>query len=199
MTDTLWQDLLKATAALMRDAPDLAGFCALGDDLQRTPVEFADHPARLAFEVEDFGTTHLSTITGAVQRAGTIAHWRLTYGDTDIGQDFLDRFGCYCLIGPNAPWISKKMAAFFVYMPAGLWYPWHAHPAEEMYFVLAGQGRFLREGLPDETLGPGKAAFHASRQPHALLTTDQPILALVLWRNELETPPELVPNLPRPE
>lgn len=117
------------------------------------------------------------------------AHWRETYAETDIGDDFLNRFGCYCLIGENGPWQSDRMAAYVVTMPAGLEYPWHHHPAEEMYFVLAGKAEFRVKGAPPRVLGPGQEVFHASNQPHAMQTRDKGVMAYVLWRGDLATKP----------
>ena len=135
----------------------------------------------------------------SVRGASAYAHWRQTYAETNIGQDFLDRFGCYCLIGENGAWTSRQMSAFFVYMPSDLWYTWHAHPAEELYFVIAGGGQFYRDGDPPRHLGPGQTMFHGSNQPHALQTGFSPLLALVLWRNNLDIPPVLMPEGWRPK
>lgn len=83
------------------------------------------------------------------------------------------------------------MSAWVVYMPAGLYYPWHQHPAEEMYFTLAGEGVFMREGCTDETMREGQACLHQSNQPHAFETKDHPIMAYVVWRNGFDIPPVL--------
>jgi quercetin dioxygenase-like cupin family protein len=123
--------------------------------------------------------------------AAHLAKWRETYKDTDIGDDFMNRFGCYCLIGEGGAFQSQTMAACGVYMPPHLHYPWHHHPAEEMYRVIGGAGRFLRKDMPDEWLTAGDACEHLSNQPHALDTEDSPIMAYVVWRNGFETPPVL--------
>jgi hypothetical protein len=47
-------------------------------------------------------------------------------------------------------------------------------------------------------LGPGDTAFHASNQPHAMTTKDKPVLAYVLWRGDLKTPPVLTPAEQKP-
>jgi quercetin dioxygenase-like cupin family protein len=103
----------------------------------------------------------------------------------------MDRFGCYCLIGKDGAYISTQMFAWVVYMPAHLHYPWHHHPAEEMYLVIAGEAEFMREGASPEVLRAGDTCFHASNQPHAMETHDHPVMALVMWRNGFDTPPVL--------
>ncbi len=57
--------------------------------------------------------------------------------------------------------------------------------------VVSGSAVFMRDGLPDERLGEGDTSFHKSNQPHAMETHDAPVLCLVAWRDEFETPPVL--------
>lgn len=174
--------------------PALQGFAPFPDDLAQTDFAPRSHPAHPQFARTDFGASPHAALIDSLKTAGDSAHWRLTYEDTDIGADFMERFGCYCLIGPDAPWTSASLFAFLVYMPARLWYPWHHHPAEELYFVLGGRGAFHRLGEAVEMLGAGGASFHGSNQPHALETLDDPVLALVYWRNHFDTPPVLTPK-----
>ena len=120
-------------------------------------------------------------VAGAAQDA----QWNLAYQDTNIGADFLARFGNYCLIGEGGPWISDRLAAYVVYMPPNLYYPWHHHKAEEIYCVIAGEAKFMREGEATQTHVTGDVVFHASNQPHAAQTDASGMLAYVLWRNHL--------------
>ena len=76
-------------------------------------------------------------------------------------------------------------------MPAWLYYPWHQHPAEEMYLCLAGEAVFIKQGSEDVTLQQGGIALHQSNQPHALEIQKHPVLCYVVWRNELNTSPIL--------
>lgn len=108
--------------------------------------------------------------------------WRETYKDTDIGDDFLTRFGCYELIGVEGPFASTKMRGFIVYMPAGLYYEWHHHPAEEQYTLLAGAAEFQTLGKDPVMAEPGRSIFHPSNAPHRMATHDLPVLAWVAWR-----------------
>lgn len=128
----------------------------------------------------------------AILRAGDHVHWRETYKTGALNTDFMARWGCFAVIGEGAPYRSDHLRLFVVYMPAGLYYPPHRHPAEETYLVVAGQAVFKRSGAPDTLLGEGDTAFHPSQQPHALQTTHSPVLCLVAWRNHLDVPPELL-------
>ena len=169
-------------------------FCRFPTDLTPNPVEAYSVPAAHLMEQDRrLSTDCYETLRNAFVAASPHAHWRETYKDTKIGDDFMTRFGCYCLIGPNGAFASDGMQAYIVYMPAGLWYTWHHHPPEELYLVLAGDAEFLRAGETPETLRPGDTSFHTSNQPHATRTLNHPMMACVFWRNEFDTPPVLTP------
>lgn len=106
----------------------------------------------------------------------------------------MSRFGCYCIIGDGGAFSSRQMWAWMVYMPAELPYPFHEHPGEEIYLVIAGSATFHAHGKPARTCAPGDTVFHAANQPHATDTHSRPLLALVLWRNGFDSPPVLTPT-----
>ena len=108
-----------------------------------------------------------------------------------ITTKFLNKFGCYGLIGPESPFQSEKIRAWVVYMPKNFYYPWHHHPAEEMYLCLAGEAVFQRENCPDTRLGSGGIMEHSANQPHSMETLEHPIMSYVVWRNEFGTKPVL--------
>ncbi|KMW59339.1 hypothetical protein AIOL_004321 [Candidatus Rhodobacter oscarellae] len=183
MTRAVWDNLLAEARTAHQGA--LAAFCPFPDDLKpRDPRPYRIRPAAL-FEVEAL----TDPLARAYQEASPVAQWRETWKGSDIDATFLDRFGCYCLIGGGGAFMSKSMAAYLVYMPPGLHYPWHQHPAEEIYFVLAGSATFRRAGAAPQVLGPGQHVVHASNQPHATTTLDQPLLAHVLWKGDLTVKP----------
>ena len=103
----------------------------------------------------------------------------------------MENFGCYELIGKDGPYRANGMRGFLVYMPPGLWYPYHRHPSEELYYVLAGRADFHIAGVV-QNLGSGDHAYHKSNIPHALETRDSSVLAWVLWRGpDFKTAPTL--------
>jgi len=192
VTEPAFEHLLKQVQLAHDEHPDLGEFCAFPDDL--TPSEYSRfHVPAADLMRRDTGlfSNDLAGLRDAFVAAGPMAQWRETYKATNIGQDFLNRFGCYALIGAGGPWISARMSGFVVYMPASLHYPWHHHPAEEMYLVLGGVAEFLREGEAPETLAAGDTSFHASNQPHSMTTHEHPVIAYVVWRNHLRTTPVL--------
>ena len=192
MTTDVWDRLFSEFSRVYAATPQLQDFCPFPTDIKPQNVVAHDIPARALLESDRGLTTRDYTgLRDAFVAAARRALWRETYKGTDIGQDFLDRFGCYCLIGSGGAFSSESLFAYVVYMPPGLHYPWHDHPAEEIYFVLAGEAEFHRQGHPSRVLRPGDASFHASSQSHAMTTHDHPVMALVLWRDGFATSPKL--------
>ena len=192
MTRAVWNRLLDAVRDAYVQHPGLTGFAPFPDDITEQPVEpflpacadwFRKETALIGNEYRE--------LRDALLAAASLAKWRETYKNTDIGSDFMDRVGCYSIIGTGGAFMSEKLWAWVVYMPSGLYYPWHHHPGEEMYMVLDGSAEFLTDGAAPRTLGPGEISQHASNQPHAMQTFDAPVLALVAWRNGFDTPPVL--------
>lgn len=188
----VWDALLHHAQAAHRASAAASAFCPFPDDV--TPQELVPFHIPAADLLQQDKGLHSETYTAlrdAFVAAGPHATWRETYKGTDIAQDFLDRFGCYSLIGGGGAFQSAQMWAWVVYMPPGLYYPWHHHPGEELYLVLAGEAEFMAQGQPNVTLRPGDVSQHASNQPHAMQTHDHPVMAMVIWRNGFDTPPVL--------
>ncbi|MEM9498944.1 MAG: dimethylsulfonioproprionate lyase family protein [Pseudomonadota bacterium] len=196
MTSPAFKTLLEVARETHASSPALQDFCAFPDDLRETSfVPYRNASTDLMLSETAWPEARMHPLAQAFYDAGPDAHWRETYKGTRLGQRFLDKFGCYCLIGPDAPWQSEQMFGFVVYMPAQFYYTWHHHPAEEVYFVLAGEGEFLRADMPARTLKAGEAMFHPSNLPHALQTRDHPILCYVLWRNNFHVKPVLTEGM----
>lgn len=192
MEQKKWNTLLNRVRQMHEKSAEVQIFCPFPDDV--TPQVVVPHhtPVSNVFQRDAalISKTH-SDCVSAIQNCCDIAYWRETYAGTNIGDDFLNRFGCYAIIGPNGPFTSDTIRSFIVYMPPNLWYPWHHHPAEELYFILAGSALFRKVGADDRILNEGDAVFHTSNQPHATQTQDTPVLAYVVWRDEFETAPVL--------
>lgn len=187
-----WGTLLTEVKRAHQSVPAVQEFCTFPERLDRKDI--AHHPIPASdlmcndpgLYAEDF-----AGFRDALIAAAPLAHWRETYKGTGIGADFLDRFGCFEIIGRDAPYGCADMRGFVVYAPSGLHYPWHHHPAEELYLVLAGEAEFAVEGAHARAITPGGSVFHATMQPHAMTTHAHPVMAYVLWRGDLDTRPVL--------
>lgn len=191
MTRATWNHLLAEVKRMHEADAALMAFCPFPDDVTPQEVRHFHIPPQDLMQQEEGFSDPETPLRRAFIAAADLAQWRETYKDTDIGDDFMDRFGCYCLIGEGGAFHSAKMAAWVVYMPAHLHYPWHHHPGEEMYRVIGGAARFFRKDMPEEWLTSGQTCDHASNQPHAMETEDEPVMAYVIWRNGFDTPPVL--------
>ncbi|MEC3862642.1 dimethylsulfonioproprionate lyase family protein [Mesobacterium sp. TK19101] len=129
------------------------------------------------------GTTDVTlALRNSVQDLADYADWRQTYTEEEVGADFLNRYGWFELVGPEGHFRSDAVRAYIAWWGENLYYPWHLHEAEELYYILAGHALFEAEGQVSTVLRAGDIRIHASNQPHAMTTTDSPVLALVLWR-----------------
>jgi len=188
--ETVYQFLLRTSQEAYVGHAAMTDFAPFPDDVARQTVTPYHSKCCDGFcQDQALVSQNYPALQQALRAASDAVHWRETYKETDIGDDFMDRFACYCIIGENAPFMSAAIRLFMVYMPSHFYYPWHHHPAEEMYMVVSGNGVFKRKGQPDERLGEGDTSFHASNQPHALETLEDPVLCLVAWRADFETPP----------
>ena len=193
--DAIFQTLLRTMQSAYSTNTEMMGFAPFPNDIIRQDV-IPYHCNCSAYFQSDIRliSKNYSELQNAISTASKLVHWRETYKGSDIGNYFMDRFGCYCILGENAPFSSDVLRLFMVYMPSGLYYPWHHHPAEEMYMVVSGGAIFKQSDCPDKLLSEGEVAFHASNQPHAMETTEDPVLCLVAWRDNFQTPPVLTPN-----
>ncbi len=190
MSKIVFKKLINIAESVHKNHPLVNDFCEFPDDIQLQDLSPNHIVASTLLQKEtDLFTKKYQIFRDAFIEASPFAHWRETYKDTDIGKDFMERFGCYCLIGPNAPFFSLKMHAFVVYMPPHLFYPWHNHPGEEMYLTIAGEAEFMKVGEENEVLKAGGVSEHKSNQPHAMRTQNRPVMAYVIWRNNFETGP----------
>lgn len=182
MTDDAFARAYHALTMLVAANPQLIEFA--GWPYARTQAK----PARripAAQILRDWAGGHIEAtvaLHNAVRGIADHAEWQQTYSEEEVGADFLNRYGWFELVGPNGHFRSDEIRAYIAYWGENLYYPWHLHEAEELYFIIAGQALFEAEGLPAQVLGPGDIRLHASNQPHAMTTTDSPVLALVLWR-----------------
>jgi len=151
----------------------LTAFRPFPEDVVAQDVTPFHIPAADLLQAEtDLTADMFASLRAAFVVAGPLAHWRETYKGTDIGQSFMDRFACDCLIGQGGAFHSDQMWCWVVYMPRGLFYPRHPHPGEEMYMILDGRAEFWHGDHDPVFLSAGDTMQHASNEPHAMETHD---------------------------
>lgn len=196
MSRALFDAALQAVRDFHAAIPALSDFAPWPDDLR-----WAERPARqvpgAALMQRDPGAAN--DLSRPLQQAlcalAPHLEWRLTYSEDEVGRDFLNRYGWFELAGPTGHYLTDKLRMTVGYWGSGLYYPWHQHEPEELYSVVSGGALFELEGDAPLTLGAGDTRLHPSERPHAMTTTDQPILTFVLWRGEgLADDPRMSPS-----
>jgi hypothetical protein len=118
----------------------------------------------------------------ALAAAASALAWHQTYTADEIGQGFLDRYGWCEPAGGRGVLESDRIACGFLLLGPETLYPAHRHEAEERYLPLSGSASWQQGDRPWERQPPGTLIQHASLEPHAMRTSNEPLLALYLWR-----------------
>jgi hypothetical protein len=116
------------------------------------------------------------------------AAWTTYYAPSDWSSGFLDEFATGVLVGPSGPWYSRQVSLGLFLQGPHTVYPSHAHPAAEVYRLLAGSAEFAvgADGFVEKR--PGDWSLHASNEAHAIRTQDTPMFAVYAWRGDLKGP-----------
>lgn len=125
-------------------------------------------------------------------RAAKAAHgllpWTATgIPDALIPDDVSDMFAVAALLGPGALVEVPDLRGGLFMQRAGLFYPLHAHNAEETYAMLAGEGEWTLEGHAPVLHGAGALIHHPSNAGHATRTRARPLLAAWRWSGDIDT------------
>jgi Dimethlysulfonioproprionate lyase len=136
------------------------------------------------------GTGVTRSLCETVDRLRSELQWR--QNPNYAGAEFLDGYA-YCeLIGPRGHLHHSEVALGLLLLGPRITYPEHAHAAAEIYAVVAGQAKWLQGDRIWRGRVPGELIHHASMEPHAMRTSDQPLLAAYLWQDHLADGARLV-------
>ncbi|MBS0374390.1 MAG: transcriptional regulator [Proteobacteria bacterium] len=124
----------------------------------------------------------LETLASSICAAAGALQWQQTYREPDVSRDFLDAYGWSEFVGRGAPVASATLAVGVLLLGPRTHYPAHHHLALELYVPISGTARWQQGGAPFAARAPGTAIQHASDEPHAMQTEDEPLLALYCWR-----------------
>lgn len=180
---TAFDHLLQVCAQIIHTTPALQQFARLPDDLVFKPRAAVRKP------VADYLPTHLPNVNhdsqafvDALLAVLPQAEWRTTYTADQVGLDFVNRYGYLELYGPDGHYISQQSRAFIGYWGNHLHYPPHHHPAEELYYIAAGQAAFATQSQPPIQRTAGQSQIHSSNEVHSMDTDQSAVLCFVLWR-----------------
>ena len=193
MTRAAFDAALRTARDWHQSLPAAREFCDWPDDISWANQGPHLLPAaNLISSAPGTATPASDVVLTALQDIAPFADWRHTYTAQEVGQDFLDHYGWFELAGPTGHFHTKQARITVGYWGAGLHYGRHQHAPEELYTVVSGSATFHTDGEKDAPLGPCGTRYHASNQPHAMTTTESPILTLIFWRGDgLADPPRM--------
>ncbi len=129
--------------------------------------------------------------TGLAKGLAPIARqlqWTYGYPETP-GTRGLDTAVAFAeIVGPSGFLDSEKIRVGLTLIAPQTHYPLHAHPALELYLVVAGTAAWQLGQEPPKPQPPGSLIFHPSSAPHAMETGGEPLLAIYTWRGDLASP-----------
>lgn len=120
-------------------------------------------------------------------------HWSISYAnysEPDM-QEFHQGYYTTPIMGPSrldgvqVP--SNDVSLYLTIQAPGVNYPSHVHKAPELYHVIAGEGLWQKGGAEYVAQPPGAWIEHPSGTRHAMRTTEQPMLSLALWTDDLDS------------
>ena len=92
--------------------------------------------------------------------------------------DYVGNHQSVGIVGPQGM-IADERFKFGVFLQTPeTFYPAHRHAAEELYFLLSGNALWQKDDAPFRPVASGALVHHASYQPHAMRTRNEPLLAL---------------------
>lgn len=91
------------------------------------------------------------------------------------------------VVGPNGLVHAKGFSCGVTYVNKNTFYPWHDHPATETYLCLTGNSEWGLFTPPLKPTAFGDVIYHPSSAAHAMLTTDQALLAPWIWSGDVKT------------
>ena len=139
------------------------------------------------------GALDPAALAGAIDALSGALRWFQgdIYPPEEIGAAYAARAGAASILGPHGSFHSDRLVMGVFIMGPGLYYPPHAHPATEVYCVVGGTAQWRRGEEPWAPRPPGSLIHHPGGITHAMNTGDEPMLAVWLWRGDLDTLPTL--------
>jgi Dimethlysulfonioproprionate lyase len=121
-------------------------------------------------------------LVGAVCRAATVLTWQQTYTTSEVGAEFLQNYGWAEIFGERRGKGGGQVACGVLLLGPNTLYPQHRHEPEEIYLPLHGTANWQQGDAIWRERPPGTLIHHRSKEPHAMRTNNDPLLALYLWR-----------------
>jgi quercetin dioxygenase-like cupin family protein len=121
--------------------------------------------------------------------------WRQNpnYSDEAMGQpSYMNNYAYAEIIGPAGVYPGDDFLLGLFLLGPGIYYPNHAHPAPELYWILAGDSEWRVRDEPFDPREPGETIWHEPFVPHATCVGGTPLLCVWAWTRDVKHPAMLV-------
>ncbi len=125
-----------------------------------------------------------SDLLTEIEQVNQYLHWSDT-GATVKAPDVQQHLAYVELVGPAGMIADEHCKVGLLLQKPNAVYPNHKHAAEELYLVVSGKAMWSQSGnVPTERL-PGEFIHHASWEPHAMNTNEEPMLSFWCWTGDI--------------
>ena len=114
------------------------------------------------------------------------ARWVNKYAPSQEHATLFENFAFCDFVGPQSAQVSYDVTLGFVLLGPDTNYPFHEHPARELYYVVSGTAGWATDFGDYAPRPPGCFLLHKENQPHAMRTYAEPLLAVSAWRGETQ-------------
>jgi quercetin dioxygenase-like cupin family protein len=131
-----------------------------------------------------------TALADRIAQAAPLFQWRQNpnYNIANMGAAFMAGYGYVEFAGPrDTLFLAPNIRVGLLLLGAGLHYPLHAHPAEEIYHPLTDGGLWRRGEEDWRAVPAGEAIHHPPLIPHETKAADDTLLALYCWRGDTAT------------
>ena len=127
--------------------------------------------------------TRFGELQRELQQIGSQLPWMR--GSMKMPVSFQGRFAYVKLAGPRGI-IANNDISFGLYLQQrDVIYPSHWHSAVEDYLIISGTAMWQTDDGDFAAQPPGNHIKHASNQPHATTTLEEPLLAMWFWQGDI--------------
>ena len=174
--DAVGEEIRRVLALLDRAAVD------------QLPVAPTHHPLiRHLPATLDLAAATAPEVAALLRGCGEALPWRYGYAARPDQPGLEAAMGWAELVGPAAPLRSDEVCFGLTLIGPATNYLEHAHPAVELYHVLAGTAAWSAAG-ETRWQPPGAFVLHPSNVIHAMRTAEEPLLALYSWTGDVVSP-----------
>lgn len=187
--EAAFRSLLRALTAVYADegragGDALAALLAEAAERIEPPAAWPRHSLDHEILAATEGADHPAAI--AARAAHPLLRWlETTDHPLAIPERVSRNFAVCVLVGPDGLIPSQTQRAGLYMQARNVYYPLHAHEAEETYAMLAGSAQWTLEQDAPQMRSAGDLIHHPSNAAHATRTGATPILAAWRWSGDI--------------